>query len=103
MKNKIILACLAIALLEGFAGLGIEIYAIRISAVYIGASTSITGVILALVLLAIAAGYWYGGKLSEGAKNPSKALLKAGRVLGISASFHAVACIIQLPLLDLMT
>lgn len=103
MKNKVVLACLAIALLEGFAGLGIEIYAIRISAVYIGASTSITGVILALVLLAIAAGYWFGGKLSEKADSANTALSKAGRVLALSAVCHAIACIIQLPLLDLMT
>lgn len=103
MKNKIILACLAIALLEGFAGLGIEIYAIRISATYIGSSTSITGVILAMVLLAIAAGYWYGGRLSDKAHTPKDALLKAGRVLALSAVSHAIACIAQLPLLDVMT
>lgn len=103
MRNKILLACLAIALLEGFAGLGIEIYAIRISATYIGSSTSITGVILAMVLLAIAVGYWYGGKLSEKTNNPKDALLKAGNVLAWSAIFHAVACMIQLPLLEVMT
>lgn len=103
MKNKIILTCLVIGLLEGFAGLGIEIYAIRISAVYIGASTSITGIILALVLLAIAAGYWYGGKLSDRVVSANDALLRAGRVLALSAVCHAIACIVQLPLLDLMT
>lgn len=103
MKNKVILACLVIALLEGFAGLGIEIYAIRISATYIGSSTSITGVILAMVLLAIAVGYWYGGKLSEKINNPKDALLKAGNVLAWSAVLHAVACTIQLPLLSVMT
>lgn len=103
MKNRVIFACLAIALLEGFAGLGIEIYAIRISATYIGSSTSITGVILAMVLLAIAAGYWYGGKLSQNVNTPRAALLKAGNVLALSAVCHTIACIIQLPLLDVMT
>lgn len=103
MKNKVVLACLVIALLEGFAGLGIEIYAIRISATYIGSSTSITGVILAMVLLAIAVGYWYGGRLSEKTRSPKDALLKAGNVLAWSAISHTIACIIQLPLLGVMT
>lgn len=103
MKNKIIFVCLAIALLEGFAGLGVEIYAIRISATYIGSSTSITGVILAMVLLAIAIGYWYGGRLSDKANTTKDALLMAGKVLAVSAALHAIACIVQLPLLSLMT
>lgn len=103
MKRNIVAACLIVALLEGFAGLGIEIYAIRISATYIGSSISITGVILAMVLIAIAVGYWYGGKLSQGTKTPRQALLKAGKVLAISALFHAFACTAQLPLLALMS
>ena len=103
MRNKVITACLIIALLEGFAGLGIEIYAIRISATYIGSSISITGVILAMVLIAIAVGYWYGGRLSQSVSTPRQALLKAGYVLSLSAAAHAIACIIQLPLLETMT
>lgn len=103
MQKKVIAICLIIALLEGFAGLGIEIYAIRISATYIGSSISITGVILAMVLIAIAAGYWYGGRLSQFIHTPEQALLKAGFVLSLSAASHAVACIVQLPLLEIMT
>ena len=103
MQKKIITICLIIALLEGFAGLGIEIYAIRISATYIGSSISITGVILAMVLIAIAVGYWYGGRLSQSINTPKQALLKAGYVLSLSAAFHAVACVIQLPLLETIT
>jgi MFS family permease len=103
MQKKVLGVCLAIALLEGFAGLGIEIYAIRISATYIGASISITGVILAMVLIAIAVGYWYGGRLSQDIHTPRQALLKAGYVLSLSAISHAIACIIQLPLLAAMT
>lgn len=102
MPKNILIACLAIALLEGFAGLGIEIYAIRISATYIGSSISITGVILAMVLIAIAAGYWYGGKLSQSIKTSRQALLKAGHVLSLAAISHAIACVIQIPLLGLM-
>ncbi len=92
-----------ITLLEGFAGLGIEIYAIRISATYIGSSISITGVILAMVLIAIAVGYWYGGRLSQDIKTPRQALLKVGHVLSLSALSHAIACVLQLPLLAAMT
>nr|WP_317199486.1 fused MFS/spermidine synthase [uncultured Psychrobacter sp.] len=103
MQKKVLGICLVIALLEGFAGLGIEIYAIRISATYIGSSISITGVILAMVLIAIAIGYWYGGRLSQDIKTPRQALLKAGYVLSLSAICHAIACIIQLPLLAVMT
>ena len=103
MQKKVIILCLLIALLEGFAGLGIEIYAIRISATYIGSSISITGVILAMVLIAIAVGYWYGGRLSQRVSSPREALLKAGYVLSLSAASHAVACIVQLPLLAAMT
>lgn len=103
MQKKVLMICLVIALLEGFAGLGIEIYAIRISATYIGSSISITGVILAMVLIAIAVGYWYGGRLSQAARTPRQALLQAGYVLSLSAISHAIACIIQLPLLAAMT
>ncbi len=103
MQKKVLGICLVIALLEGFAGLGIEIYAIRISATYIGASISITGVILAMVLIAIAVGYWYGGRLSQHISTPRQALLKAGHVLSLSAISHAIACIMQLPLLAFMT
>lgn len=103
MPNKVLAICLVIALLEGFAGLGIEIYAIRISATYIGSSISITGIILAMVLIAIAVGYWYGGRLSQEIYTPRQALLKAGHVLSLSAICHAIGCIIQLPLLAAMS
>lgn len=103
MQRKVLAICLIVALLEGFAGLGIEIYAIRISATYIGSSISITGIILAMVLIAIAVGYWYGGRLSQNIKTPKRALLTAGRVLSLSAITHALACIIQLPLLSFMS
>lgn len=103
MQKKVIAICLIIALLEGFAGLGIEIYAIRISATYIGSSISITGVILAMVLIAIAVGYWIGGRLSHSIDTPRQALLKAGYVLSLSAISHAIACVIQLPLLEIIT
>lgn len=103
MQKKVIAICLIIALLEGFAGLGIEIYAIRISATYIGSSISITGVILAMVLIAIAIGYWMGGRLSNNIHTPRQALLKAGYVLSLSAAAHAIACVVQMPLLEVIT
>ena len=80
----------------------IEIYAIPISATYIGSSISITGVILAMVLIAIAAAYWYDGKLSKSLKTCKQALLKDGHVLSLAAISHAIACIVQIPLLAVM-
>ena len=80
----------------------IEIYAIWISATYIGSSISITGVILAMVLIAIAAAYLYGGKLSQSIKTSKQALLKDGHVLSLAATSHAIACIVQIPLLAVM-
>ena len=56
-----------------------------------------------MVLIAIAVGYWYGGRLSQDIDTPKQALLKAGHVLSLSAISHAIACIIQLPLLAMMT
>lgn len=78
MSRKVLGICLVIALLEGFAGLDIEIYPIRISATYIGSPISITSVILAMVFIAIAAGYWYGGRLSQDITTQSKPYLKRG-------------------------
>lgn len=48
MQKKVLGICLTIALFESFASLSIEIYAIRTSATYVGASISITSVILAI-------------------------------------------------------
>lgn len=101
-KNSIIGLSLIVAVLEGFAGLGIEIYAIRVSAIYIGASTAITGIILATVLLAIAVGYWYGGILAQQTRTSKASMQKAGIVLVISSLCHAIACSIQLPILELL-
>lgn len=93
---------LFIVFLEGFAGLGIEIYAIRVSAIYIGASTAITGVILAMVLVAIAIGYWLGGKLSQHDNKELNLLLQAGYMLSLATASHTVVCIVQMPLMSLI-
>lgn len=100
MKQKIVALCLLAALLEGFAGLGIEIYAIRISATYIGASIAITGVILAAVLIAIAFGYWAGGLLSRFAKTAEDSLALAGSMLATSAVLQSIACVSQIFILQ---
>lgn len=98
--NKIKYNCFFVAFLEGFAGLGIEIYALRVSAIYIGASTAITGIILAMVLVAIAIGYWLGGRISQTEQRHIDILQLAGLMLALSAICHTIACIVQLPLMD---
>lgn len=55
-----------------------------------------------MVLIAIAAAYLYGGKLSQSIKTSKQALLKDGHVLSLAATSHAIACIVQIPLLAVM-
>ena len=102
MLKTPLLPCLLIGLFEGFAGLGVEIYAIRVAAIYIGSSTAITGVILAMLLVAIALGYWQGGKLCEKMQNKKATLQKAGLVLSVAAFSHAVACLFQIPAMEIL-
>jgi spermidine synthase len=49
----------------GAASLGSEIAAARLLAPYFGASTTIWANTIAVVLLALSTGYWYGGKLAD--------------------------------------
>src|SRR5438270_4766423 len=54
-----------IAFVVGAASLGAEISAARLLAPYFGASTIIWANTIATVLVALAAGYWLGGKLAD--------------------------------------
>src|SRR4051794_40677636 len=49
----------------GAASLGSEIAAARLLAPYFGASTTIWANTIAVVLLALSTGYWYGGRLAD--------------------------------------
>ncbi len=53
-----------IAFLEGASTLAVEVIAIRLAVPVVGSSATLTGVTLAVVLLALSAGYWRGGMLS---------------------------------------
>src|SRR4051794_41489040 len=49
----------------GAASLGSEIAAARLLAPYFGASTTIWANTIAVVLLALSTGYWFGGRLAD--------------------------------------
>lgn len=53
------------AFVTGAAGLGLEISAARLFAPYFGSSTIVWSSIIGIVLLALSAGYFVGGKLAE--------------------------------------
>jgi len=53
-----------VAFAEGFSTLAVEVIAIRLAIPVVGSSMTLTGVLLAVILLALSAGYWHGGRLS---------------------------------------
>ena len=60
-------ACwLLVIFVEGFASLGIEIVALRRLVPHVGSSITVTAPTIALFLLALAAGYWSGGRIAHG-------------------------------------
>lgn len=62
--HREVLTAWAIAILEGFSTLAVEVIAIRLAVPVVGSSTTLTGVMLGIVLFALSAGYWRGGGLS---------------------------------------
>ncbi len=70
----------------GAASLGAEIAAARLLAPWFGASTIVWANTIATVLVALAAGYWIGGRLADRSPTPaglSRLVLAAGVLLGI--------------------
>ena len=55
----------AVAFAEGFSTLAVEVIAIRLAIPVVGSSMTLTGVLLAVILFALSAGYWHGGHLSS--------------------------------------
>ncbi|MGO9231240.1 MAG: fused MFS/spermidine synthase [Bryobacteraceae bacterium] len=55
----------AVASAEGFSTLAVEVIAIRLAIPVVGSSMTLTGVLLAVILFALSAGYWHGGQLSS--------------------------------------
>ncbi len=54
-----------VAFAEGFSTLAVEVIAIRMAIPVVGSSMTLTGVLLAVILFALSAGYWHGGQLSS--------------------------------------
>jgi len=78
-----------IAFLEGASTLAVEVIAIRLAVPVVGSSATLTGVTLAVVLLALSAGYWRGGMLS--ARWDSRRTQTAlGRNLLLAAGIYGV-------------
>lgn len=66
-------AMAAVAFLEGYATLAVEIYAVRASATVLGTSVTVTGILLGAVLAALSLGYYLGGRAA--ARLPGEALM----------------------------
>src|ERR671935_2849114 len=89
----------------GTGSLGAEIAAVRLLAPYFGASTIVWANTIAVVLVALAVGYWLGGRLAD--RRPSLAglsrlVLAAARLLAavalaarplLPASVHALEAV----------
>ncbi len=81
----------------GAASLGAEIAAARLLAPYFGASTIVWANTIAVVLLALSLGYWFGGRLAD--RHPDAGAL-SGLVL-IAAGLLALVPLVAGPFLDL--
>ena len=67
-------ALLALVFVGGACSLGAEIAAARLLAPYFGASTIIWANTIGVVLVALSAGYWWGGRLAD--RHPSERTLR---------------------------
>ena len=81
----------------GMGSLGAEIAAVRLLAPYFGASTVIWANTIGVVLVALSAGYWLGGRWAD--RNPTMGALC--RVALIAAALLALVPFVARPLLDL--
>jgi spermidine synthase len=70
----------------GAASLGVEIAAARLLAPYFGASTIVWANTIGIVLVALSAGYWFGGRVAD--RNPDPARL--GALVLLAAALIAV-------------
>ncbi len=80
----------------GAAALGIEIAAVRLLAPYFGASMIIWANTIGVVLVALSAGYWWGGRLAD--RWPS--ITKLCAVVMTAALFTALLPLVARPALD---
>lgn len=80
----------------GAAALGIEIAAVRLLAPYFGASEVVWANTIGVVLVALSAGYWLGGKIGD--RRPHMADLCSAVMIG--AALTALLPFVARPLLD---
>ncbi len=80
----------------GAAALGIEIAAVRLLAPYFGASTIVWANTIGIVLVALSAGYWWGGRLAD--RRPE--LRAMCRTIMAAAIVTATVPFVSRPLLD---
>ena len=85
----------AVAFIVGAASLGTEIAAARLLAPWFGASTIIWANTIATVLVALAIGYWFGGRLAD--RDPS--LQGLSRLVLLAAGLLAVVPFVAGPFL----
>lgn len=78
---------LLVIFIEGFASLGIEIVALRRLVPQVGSSITVTAPTIALFLLALAAGYWSGGRIAQGVeRRVLRNFLAAAVIAGVGLS-----------------
>jgi spermidine synthase len=80
----------------GASSLGVEIAAARLLAPYFGASTIVWANTIGIVLVALSAGYWFGGKIAD--RNPDPARL--GALVLVAAALIAVVPFAARPFLS---
>jgi spermidine synthase len=81
----------------GTGTLAVEIAASRLLAPYYGSSTIVWANLIGLVLLALALGYWLGGKLAD--RRPEGRFL--GRIVLAAGAYVAILPFVTRPILDL--
>jgi spermidine synthase len=86
----------ALVFVVGGASLGVEIAAARLLAPYFGASTIVWANTIGIVLVALSAGYWFGGKVAD--RNPDPARL--GALVLLAAALIAVVPFAARPFLS---
>jgi spermidine synthase len=86
----------ALVFIVGAASLGIEIAAARLLAPYFGASTIVWANTIGIVLVALSAGYWFGGRVAD--RNPDPARL--GGLVLLAAVLIAVVPFAARPFLS---
>jgi len=87
----------AVLFVAGISTLGAEIAAARLIAPAFGASTVVWANTIAIVLVALAGGYWLGGRLAD--RHPHAPAMARGALLG--AGLIALIPLLAIPLLEL--